>query len=162
MRIPDADPGDQNHADPCGCGCGCGCGSATLEEIHQLPCQQRRNVGHGTLQVPIHPKTGDHSDPDWLPCTGRPLATLLMAGWPAAVMDSKLLWQHIFQSVAMRAAVQLRSHWKNSCHRCSKSSQEALAAPYQGVSCILLAHGPGLEPLRCPETPLACPVLAPS
>jgi hypothetical protein len=20
MRIPDADPGDQNHADPCGCG----------------------------------------------------------------------------------------------------------------------------------------------
>jgi hypothetical protein len=22
MRIPDADPGDQNHADPCGCGCG--------------------------------------------------------------------------------------------------------------------------------------------
>jgi hypothetical protein len=28
MRIPDADPGDQNHADSCGCGCGCG--SATL------------------------------------------------------------------------------------------------------------------------------------
>ncbi len=27
MRIPDADPGDQNHADPCGCGCG----SATLD-----------------------------------------------------------------------------------------------------------------------------------
>jgi hypothetical protein len=26
MRIPDADPGDQNHADSCGCGCG----SATL------------------------------------------------------------------------------------------------------------------------------------
>jgi hypothetical protein len=20
MRVPDADPGDQNHADPCGCG----------------------------------------------------------------------------------------------------------------------------------------------
>jgi hypothetical protein len=28
LRIPDADPGDQNHADSCGCGCGCG--SATL------------------------------------------------------------------------------------------------------------------------------------
>jgi hypothetical protein len=27
MRIPDADPEDQNHADPCGCGCG----SATLQ-----------------------------------------------------------------------------------------------------------------------------------
>jgi hypothetical protein len=26
MRIPDADPGDQNHADSCGCECG----SATL------------------------------------------------------------------------------------------------------------------------------------
>jgi hypothetical protein len=30
IRIPDADPGDQNHADSCGYGCRCGCGSATL------------------------------------------------------------------------------------------------------------------------------------
>jgi hypothetical protein len=31
MRIPDADPGDQNHADSWGCGCGGG--SATLFAI---------------------------------------------------------------------------------------------------------------------------------
>jgi hypothetical protein len=40
MRIPDADPGDQNHADPCGCG------SATLvktfifsQNLHPDPFQ---------------------------------------------------------------------------------------------------------------------------
>ncbi len=38
MRIPDADPEDQNHADPCGCGCG----SATLE-------RKQENHGLGGL-----------------------------------------------------------------------------------------------------------------
>ncbi len=38
MRIPDADPGDQNHADSCGCG------SATLIVSELLP-------SHSTIQI---------------------------------------------------------------------------------------------------------------
>jgi hypothetical protein len=42
MRILDADPGEQNHADPCGCGCGSVTLNKTVKNI--IICQKLDTV----------------------------------------------------------------------------------------------------------------------
>ncbi len=48
MRIPDADPGDQNHADSCGCG------SATLPKtVRKGLTMDTRLVALGSCSPPV-------------------------------------------------------------------------------------------------------------